>query len=284
MSWPGYDPFYAHNTVDNNGRRTFYGINAVPAWKMDGFLNPNAGTVNALYTTESASPTPVTLSIVGAYDDVTGYVQYTVTASTGEALPTGTYRIYVALTETDLYYQGSNGVLWHPDVMRDCFPTYAGTDVTFSGSFPQMATVSGNFTLNAAYNWNNCRLVAWLQDATGTKKVQQAAAVFVSGLDLTDAPAAPAPAMALGANYPNPFNPSTTIPVSVERASAGRLDVVTPNGRLVRVLHEGELPAGTREFSWDGTDGNGQGVASGVYLVRLHSADGLQSRRLVLMK
>ncbi|MBM4116577.1 Omp28-related outer membrane protein [bacterium] len=284
MSWPGYDPFYQHNTVDNNGRRSFYGINGIPAWKMDGYLNPNAGTVNALYASESAIPTPVTLTIVGAYDDVTGYVQYTVTASTNETLPTGSYRIFVALTETDIYFQGSNGVLWHPDVMRDCFPTHAGTDVTFSGGFPQVATVSGDFTLNSIYNWNNCRLVAWVQDVTGQKKVQQAVAAFVSGLDLTDAPAAPARAMALGANYPNPFNPSTTIPVSVERTSAARLDIIAPDGRLVRTLHEGELPAGTREFSWDGTAANGQGVASGVYLVRLHSADGLQSRHLVLMK
>lgn len=284
MSWPGYDPFYSHNTVDNNGRRTFYNINAVPAFKMDGYINPTSGALAALYANEALVTTPVTLSINGSYDGGTGHVEFQVTASTGEALPAGSYRIFVALTETELYYAGSNGVLWHPNTMRDCFPTYAGTVVEFTGSFPQTATTSGSFDLNAAYNWNNCRLVAWLQDTAGQKKVQQAAAVFVSGLDLTDAPAAPAPAMALGANYPNPFNPSTTIPVSVERASAARLDIVTPDGRLVRVLHEGELPAGTREFHWDGLDANGQGVASGVYLVRLHSADGLQSRRLVLMK
>jgi hypothetical protein len=284
MSWPGADPFYSHNTVDNNGRRTFYGINAVPAFKMDGFLTPSAGSLNALYTNESAVATPVTVTITGAYDDGTGHVDYLVTASTTEALPAGTYRIFVTLTETDLYFQGTNGVLWHPDVMRDCFPTYNGTNVVFSGDFPQVASVAGSFDLNAAYNWNNCRLVAWVQDVTGQKKVQQAAAVFVTGLDLTAVPATPAPAMALGANYPNPFNPSTMIPVSVERASAARLDIVAPDGRLLRTLFEGELPAGQKDFRWDGTDAAGQGVASGVYLARLHSADGVQSRRLVLMK
>ena len=284
MSWPGYDPFYAHNTVDNNGRRTFYGINGVPAFKMDGSINLSGGGLNPYYNNEAAIPTPVTLTTTGAYDSGTGHVDYQVTASTDEVLPAGTYRIFVTLTETDLYYQGSNGVLWHPDVMRDCFPSYAGTDVTFSGDLPQVATVSGSFDLNAAYNWDNCRLVVWLQDVTGQKRVQQAAAVFVAGLDLTDAPAAPAPAMALGANYPNPFNPNTTIPVSVERSSAARLDIVAPDGRLVRTLHEGELAAGRQEFRWDGTDTGGQAVASGVYLARLVCADGAQSRRLVLMK
>jgi hypothetical protein len=44
MSWPspGNDPMYLHNTIDNNARRTYYGINSVPHLYMSGFVPWNA--------------------------------------------------------------------------------------------------------------------------------------------------------------------------------------------------------------------------------------------------
>ena len=144
---------------------------------------------------------------------------------------------------------------------------------------------SGSTDLDPLFNWDNCRLVAWVQDSSSLKKVQQAVATYVSNLaDLTAVDSAPPVAMTLGQCYPNPFNPSTAIPVSVKRTGAAKLDIIAPDGRLVRTLHDGELSAGQREFHWDGTDSQGQGVASGVYLARLETSYGAQSRRLVLMK
>jgi hypothetical protein len=127
-------------------------------------------------------------------------------------------------------------------------------------------------------------IIAWVQEY-GSKEIYNGEwASVLDFMDLTAVDDALPAAMTLGHNYPNPFNPSTVIPVSVERGGAARLDIVTPDGRLVRTLLEGELPAGTREVRWDGTDSAGLGVASGVYLARLHSVDGVQSRRLMLLK
>lgn len=56
-------------------------------------------------------------------------------------------------------------------------------------------------------------------------------------------------------------------------------------GRLVRTLHQGGAEAGRHEVTWDGRDGGGGAVASGVYLVRLVTADGeAQAVKVTLAK
>jgi len=90
---------------------------------------------------------------------------------------------------------------------------------------------------------------------------------------------------AIGPNYPNPFNPLTTIPVTVAQRGPVRLEIVSADGRRVRVLHQGELAAGRHEFRWDGTDTRGAACASGVYLARIHDTAGSAiGRRMVLVK
>ena len=89
-------------------------------------------------------------------------------------------------------------------------------------------------------------------------------------------------AFALGANYPNPFNPATTIPVSVA-AGAGDVDLTIYNvlGQPVRHVWAGPLAAGEHRLAWDGRDGQGQPVATGVYVVRLHQGNQTRIRKMV---
>ena len=92
-------------------------------------------------------------------------------------------------------------------------------------------------------------------------------------------------AFALGANYPNPFNPGTTIPVSVA-AGAGDVDLTIYNvlGQPVRHVWNGPLAAGEHRLTWDGRDAEGQAVAAGVYLVRLHQGDQTRIRKMVKLE
>lgn len=92
-------------------------------------------------------------------------------------------------------------------------------------------------------------------------------------------------AMALEANYPNPFNPSTTIALRMDRGFSVRLEVFDTRGSLVRVLHDGHLGEGRHQFRWDGKATSGRPVASGVYLAKARSARGdIATRRLMLVK
>jgi hypothetical protein len=91
--------------------------------------------------------------------------------------------------------------------------------------------------------------------------------------------------LALEQNYPNPFNPTTTIAFAVPDG-AGDVEVAVYNlaGRLVRRLASGPFVPGRHLAVWDGTDGSGEAVASGVYFVRLASGERTATRRIVLLK
>ena len=92
-------------------------------------------------------------------------------------------------------------------------------------------------------------------------------------------------AFVLGANYPNPFNPTTTIPLTVP-ASAEAVDVGIYNllGQLVRQVWSGPLAAGEHRLTWDGRDGRGQLVASGAYLYQVRVGDQLRTRKMVKLE
>lgn len=109
--------------------------------------------------------------------------------------------------------------------------------------------------------------------------------VYGAGCDLTAVePVVPQHAL-LGANYPNPFNPSTTIPFALREPMAITLAVFDVGGRLIRVLaEERDFPVGQSELVWDGHDGAGQPAPSGVYFYRLESLDGATARPMLLVK
>ena len=91
--------------------------------------------------------------------------------------------------------------------------------------------------------------------------------------------------MAFEPNFPNPFNPTTTIALSLDRAQNVRLDIFDARGRLVRVLHDCALAAGRNELQWDGRDDRGMQAASGVYFSRARTDQGeTRSQRMMLVK
>lgn len=88
----------------------------------------------------------------------------------------------------------------------------------------------------------------------------------------------------LDQNYPNPFNPETVISFALPAKTELALEIYNINGRRVKTLYEGILPAGTHRVNWDGTDYSGRRVATGLYLYRLKSERFTQSRKMILIK
>lgn len=89
----------------------------------------------------------------------------------------------------------------------------------------------------------------------------------------------------LSQNFPNPFNPTTTIYYSLTEPGEVQLVVFNVLGEKIRTLAYGPHEAGEFGVTWDGRDLNGQSVASGIYLYRL-TVNGTQSltKKMVLMK
>lgn len=89
---------------------------------------------------------------------------------------------------------------------------------------------------------------------------------------------------ALESNYPNPFNPSTTVRFRIADAGAVRLEVFNSIGAVVRVLADGPMEAGSYAATWNGRDNAGAPVESGPYFVRLSAGDFVAVRRMLLVK
>ncbi|HSG27688.1 MAG TPA: M1 family aminopeptidase, partial [Candidatus Krumholzibacterium sp.] len=88
----------------------------------------------------------------------------------------------------------------------------------------------------------------------------------------------------LSQNFPNPFNPVTTIGFGLGEESRVRIAVYDLRGRLVRVLTDGVWPAGSHDIVWNGLDSSGVPVASGVYFYRMESGDTSTSKKMVLLR
>ncbi len=84
--------------------------------------------------------------------------------------------------------------------------------------------------------------------------------------------------------YPNPFNPSTIIDLSLPAAAVVRLDVYGVDGRLVRALWQGTREAGDFMVNWDGRGDQGHSLPSGTYFLRATGAGGVDTRKLQLLK
>lgn len=88
----------------------------------------------------------------------------------------------------------------------------------------------------------------------------------------------------LTGNFPNPFNPSTTIDFQLPEESHVSITIFNTNGQLIRTLVDGRLPAGAHTIQWDGLDERGSHVAAGVYLCRMKAGDFMDTKRMVMVK
>ena len=96
--------------------------------------------------------------------------------------------------------------------------------------------------------------------------------------------AAPQGAMLqLGLPYPNPFNPTTLLPVQVDEARRLRLTVFGVLGQPVRTLVDAQWAPGRYAVPWDGRDDAGRPVAAGVYLLCLSGRGGVRHGKVTLI-
>ncbi len=96
----------------------------------------------------------------------------------------------------------------------------------------------------------------------------------------------PASPLRLRGNQPNPFNPKTEISFSTDTPGEwATLQIFTARGHLVREMKKGAYAAGTQRFTWDGRDGQGEILPSGVYLYHVLNADGATgAKKAVILK
>ena len=89
---------------------------------------------------------------------------------------------------------------------------------------------------------------------------------------------------ALHNNYPNPFNPETTIRFDIPEETMVKLIIYDVSGKEVNVLTAGTLKAGFYRIRWNGKDHSGHGVSAGMYLYHIDAGEFSDTKKLILLK
>jgi len=174
---------------------------------------------------------------------------------------------------------------WEPNVEADLagYNIYRGTDGSFEpgpGNFllstPDTASFDDGWSWVAGY---------WYKVAAVDVHGNESGFAVLSPDMLTGDDPTPLPDVTfLSQNWPNPFNPSTTIEFGLKESGHVALRIYDAAGRLVAVLLDEDRPAGRYEAAWNGSDGKGAKVSSGVYFYRLTAGDFIETRKMVLLR
>jgi hypothetical protein len=166
--------------------------------------------------------------------------------------------------------------LYYQVYLQDLSPV--GNNLAVSTATPEFMT-SPAIAATVGRAW-----FTWVDPRENGLNVYAANLVYLP-VGVGDDPAGSLPAsVALNQNYPNPFNAATRLAFTLQSRQAVNVAVYNVLGRKVKVLADGEFPAGEHWLTWDGTDELGRNVASGVYLYRLKAASASQSRKMMLLK
>lgn len=85
-------------------------------------------------------------------------------------------------------------------------------------------------------------------------------------------------------NFPNPFNPSTTIEYTVPKQSDISIKIYNLLGQEIRTLVNGSKAQGRYSVTWDGKDNAGRAVSTGIYFYRLNAPNFVETRKMVMIK
>ena len=88
----------------------------------------------------------------------------------------------------------------------------------------------------------------------------------------------------ISANYPNPFNPTTTIDFQLPENSHVKIKVFNLRGEIVATLIDRQMNAGSYSAKWDGLHSSDTPLPSGVYIYSIVAGDFSQTRKMILLK
>ncbi len=88
----------------------------------------------------------------------------------------------------------------------------------------------------------------------------------------------------LAQNFPNPFNPFTTISFQIPADEKVSLKIYNTSGQLIKTLVDKNLAAGSHSFNWDGSNNNRLAVSSGIYFYRMATESYTTAKRMILLK
>ncbi|MCP4570977.1 MAG: T9SS type A sorting domain-containing protein [bacterium] len=152
-----------------------------------------------------------------------------------------------------------------------------------AGFFPGL-TVNVAVNTGPGYQWGTVTIVGPLNTLLVGGQEFYVDNLCVMQWDPSAVPMVADGGVVLEPNYPNPFNPSTTVRFNLARDGATRLVVFDLAGRRVATLLDEHRTAGEHEATWTGRNDLGRQVGAGMYLLRLESGGGTATRKITMVK
>jgi hypothetical protein len=159
-------------------------------------------------------------------------------------------------------------------------------DFTVLNVTPATSAVGTSVLLDASHSpTNNTTLLISSQGGTAlTSHFHEAAwVVGESTFTLDNDDFTPA-TYSLSDNYPNPFNPTTTIGYSIAQPGMVNLTIYDASGRLVKTLVSENMGMGEHEVMWNGTNNAGSEVSAGMYLYKVDAGSFVETKKMLLVK
>ncbi len=204
------------------------------------------------------------------------------------------YAAYADTPEIYIAYSPNSGYTWREPIVLNNVQTQQLAGIKPTWVFPADQIIFGGQSCNGA--WGKLGLLLYDDYTWGANSLSPPYHPNPDGgrmmfMELllnppvaVDDPGLVPPHNLLLQNWPNPFNPSTTIAFDLPAATSATLSIYDVRGRLVRILLEANLDAGRHSRIWNGIDQEGNGVASGIYFYRLSVSGHTESRRMLLLK
>jgi len=281
--WPSSsDPFYQANTSENIARINYYGTNYTPRLMIDGTIDGQyfPSTWRNLIQQRFNVESPLEINLSGTVD--TSSLSGSITAqiiATGSVTGTN-LKIRYAIVESDIYYPGPNGTLYHNQTFRDMFPDVNGVPITIS--LGDTITDTQSFSISDSWVIENCEIVVFVQDDP-TRAILQGAKIPVLGLTNIKENSNIV-ALRLFSIYPNPSRGSVEFSFALNKSEKISLNLYNSIGQRIYTFYDGYTPEGIYKLKWNGRDSSGKEVGAGVYWLRLESENLSITRKIILLR
>ena len=173
------------------------------------------------------------------------------------------------------------GVSTNPDPISQGFQMYltGATPVTVPAVWTEyifdLSAYDGQSIYIAIRNVGNDKFIFFVDDFTFHS---------VGGSVGNEDGLAPVVSTELKGNYPNPFNPETTISYTIKDNTPVTLEVYNMKGQKVKTLVNDSKAAGNHTVVWTGVDDNNRAVASGVYFFKMSAGKYSSTKKMIMMK
>jgi hypothetical protein len=269
-SWQNYEENEQLMYYDDGGYTSSWGYANVTAWGLCKFVPTNDISVNQVEFWTNDVTTDIDVYI---YDDFNGVsLSNLLTSQPNSSFDEAGYHSVALSTPPDIasgnaiyaVVKFTNATYGYPVVSDNQSPVESGkTYMSFSGS-------SGT----------------WLDMGSGYAndigiRIRTSPTLIVDADDIHDSSPSD---FSLSHNYPNPFNPATTIEYELRKESHVDISIYNLLGQKVSTVVDGVKSAGEHSARWDGTDYDGKHVPSGVYFYRIASRGYTDSKKMLLLR